>query len=121
MDNYTLKLVDARAFDRPRQDPVDATTMAQAAAIIEDIKNNGEAGLRQAISTYENRKNDPLIIEKRELEAAFNRLDLDVQQLLKRTQERIAAFAMEQRACLTNLDMAIPGGRAGHDLSLIHI
>ena len=116
MDNCTLQLVEAASFERPRQDPVDTETMRQAAAIIDDIKRGGVDALRNAIFKYEDRRNDPLIIEKPELQAAFHRLDPEVQQLLERTQERIASFATAQRACLTDLDMAIPGGRAGHEL-----
>ena len=119
MGEYTLQVIAANSFERNRTDPVDAQTMAQAAKIVDDIRTNGENALRRSISKYEGRNDDPILIRKPEMQAAFNRLAPEIQGLLRRTQERIEAFADAQRACLTNLDIAIPGGRAGHDLSAV--
>ena len=113
----TLNIIAADDFQRERSEPVDAQTMAQAAAIVDDVRLRGTAGLQEAVSRFEGRDGDPLIIERAALKAAFERLKPEVRRLLERTQRRIAAFAAAQRACLTPLDVAIPGGRAGHDLS----
>lgn len=119
MDNCTLKIIASESFERTRADPVDAETMAQATAIVDDIRANGIDSLRKAIERYEGRSQDPILIESPELQAAFNRLSPDVQHLLQRTHDRISAFAAAQRACLKPLDMAIPGGRAGHELRAV--
>ena len=90
--------------------------MVQAARIIRNIRNNGEEGLRQSIALYEGRENDPILIERSDLEAAYLRLSKEVQEVLTRTQARIARFAKAQLDCLKPLDMNIEGGRAGHEL-----
>ena len=117
MANPTLNIVAAHDFQKQRPEPVDAQTMAQAAAIVDDVRVRGAAGLREAVSRFESREADQLIIERAALKAAFERLRPEVRRLLERTQRRIAAFAAAQRACVVPLDMPIPGGRAGHDLS----
>jgi len=90
--------------------------MERAAAIVDEIRASGIGGLRNAIERFEGRTGDPILIERNQLQAAFNRLEPDVQRLLTRTRDRIAAFAAAQKACLTTLDIPIPGGRAGHEL-----
>lgn len=116
MNKSTLTTTTAADFNMVRKDPVDEETMIQAARIIRDIRQNGEEGLRTNISLYEKRNSDPILIERSDLETAFFRLSKEVQGVLKRTQERIARFAKAQLNCLTPLDIAIEGGRAGHEL-----
>ncbi len=112
----TLNIIAADDFQRQRPEPVDAQTMAQAAAIVDDVRRRGIAGLQEAVSRFEGRDGDPLLIDRAELKTAFERLEPEVRRLLERTKRRIAGFASAQRACLSPLDVAIPGGRAGHDL-----
>jgi phosphoribosyl-ATP pyrophosphohydrolase/phosphoribosyl-AMP cyclohydrolase/histidinol dehydrogenase len=60
---------------------------------------------------------DPFTRSRAELEAAFKSLPLDEQALLERTAARIKAFAEAQRAALTEVEVDIPGGRAGHTVA----
>ncbi len=52
-----------------------------------------------------------------ECEAALERMDPRRRGVLERTAARIRAFADAQRASIRDLDIAIPGGRAGHTLA----
>ena len=84
--------------------------MAHAAAIVDDVRRRGTAGLQEAVSRFEGRDGDPLLIERAELKPHSSAWSPG-RGLLERTHRRIAAFAAAQRACLTPLDVAIPGGR----------
>lgn len=116
MDRYPLRRIapdeipssQARLFS-PEVDDV-------AARAIEDVRCGGESGLRAwAERLGEIMPGEPLVAGRAELEAAFGRVDPAVRDLLERAKSRIAAFAAAQRSCLSNLDTAIPGGRAGQD------
>ena len=116
MSKPTLTTITAAEFNMVRKDPVDEETMIQAGRIVREIRNNGESGLRSAIARYESRNKDPILIERADLQAAYLRLSEEVQEVLARTKARIARFAKAQLDCLKPLDMAIEGGRAGHEL-----
>ena len=110
-----------RAEDyRPAQsDPVDRETLASAQSIVDQVRDGGREGLQEAIRRFEGRDGGPLIVERAELEAAYLRLAPETQALLTRTRDRIQRFAEAQLSCLQALDIAIPGGRAGHTLSAV--
>ncbi len=97
----------ARALDREAE--------AGAAAIVEQVRLRGEAALRNwAERLGEIAPGSPLFLGRAVLDSALASLGRETRQLLERSHERIRAFAAAQRACLSDLDMAVPGGRAGH-------
>lgn len=97
------------------RDAVDAETIAQAARIVDDVRQRGEPALREhALRLGDREAGAPLVIERAGLERAFDALALDQQRLLERTAARIHAFADAQRAALVDMDVPIAGGRAGH-------
>jgi len=103
---------EARARARPA---VDADTLARAARIVADVEARGASAVRE----HAERLGDlapgaPLFITRAELEAALSRLPAEERALLERTAARIRAFAEAQRETLRPLELAIPGGRAGH-------
>lgn len=112
-----LPITTADNFQMERADPVDGQTLAQAATIISELRRDQEEGLRRCIERYEDRKGDPILIGRSDLETAYLRLPQDVRDVLVRTRARIARFAQAQRDCLRPLDVRIEGGRAGHDIS----
>jgi len=57
------------------------------------------------------------LLDRDDLKAAWDSLTEDVQALLTRVAGRIRAFAEAQRASLTDVDVAVPGGRAGHEVA----
>ncbi len=89
-----------------------------ADAIVADVRARGEAAVRE----HAERLGDlapgaPLVVERASLVAALDALPADDRARLERVAGRIRAFAEAQRATLTDLDVAIPGGRAGHTVA----
>jgi histidinol dehydrogenase len=94
---------------------VDPATLAAAAAILEDITARGDAAvLSHARRLGDLRQGDPHVYDRAALRAARDRLPASKRRVLEDAAERISAFAAAQRACLSDLTLAIPGGEAGH-------
>lgn len=92
-----------------------AEALAAAAQIIEAVRRDGEAGLRQQAERFgELRPDEPIVIERRALEVALCGLDRADRARLERVAGRIRAFAEAQRGALTDVTVGVPGGQAGH-------
>jgi phosphoribosyl-ATP pyrophosphohydrolase/phosphoribosyl-AMP cyclohydrolase/histidinol dehydrogenase len=113
-----LRRITPRELPSGRRDPVDADTLAAAARIVTDVRDVGEAALRR----YAERFGDltvgaPLVFGPDVLAAARDALPATDRALLERTADRIRAFATSQRSAIQEIDVAVPGGRAGHTVS----
>jgi phosphoribosyl-ATP pyrophosphohydrolase/phosphoribosyl-AMP cyclohydrolase/histidinol dehydrogenase len=94
---------------------VDHRTVAAARVILDDIDARGDAAvLEHARRLGDLREGEPFAYTPESLAQARDRLPVDQLRLLERTADRIRSFARAQRACLTDLALPIPGGRAGH-------
>ncbi len=98
--------------------PVDDATLAIARGIVDDVAQQGEHALR----AHAERLGDlapgaPLRLDRAALAAAADAVPADQRALLRRTAARIEAFASAQRAALADLDVPVPGGRAGHTVA----
>jgi phosphoribosyl-ATP pyrophosphohydrolase/phosphoribosyl-AMP cyclohydrolase/histidinol dehydrogenase len=103
------ELAEARARAR------DAEAEEGAARIVADVAARGEAAVREwAEKLGELKTGAPLVIERPSLEAALASLDLSERAVLERAHCRVESFAAAQRAALCDIDVAVPGGRAGH-------
>jgi phosphoribosyl-ATP pyrophosphohydrolase/phosphoribosyl-AMP cyclohydrolase/histidinol dehydrogenase len=101
--------------ERLAREPVDAVTLQQAEDIVESVRSEGERALRSFAVRFGDRGPDePLVLGRAVLEAALARLPADRRGLLERTAERIRAFAEAQRSALVDIEVPVPGGRAGH-------
>jgi phosphoribosyl-ATP pyrophosphohydrolase/phosphoribosyl-AMP cyclohydrolase/histidinol dehydrogenase len=101
----------SEARDRAR----DAEAEEGAARIIADVRARGEAAVREwAERLGELKGGEPLVYGRRDLEAALASLPEAEREILERAQARVAAFAAAQRAALRDIDVPVPGGRAGH-------
>lgn len=110
-----LRVIDADEVKTTRRDPVDAATLAAAAAIVDDVRERGESALREhAERLGDLRPGDPLVIEGPALRRALESIPRADRDLLERTADRVRRFAEAQRACLRDLTLPIPGGQAGH-------
>ncbi len=110
-----LPTVGAAALPEARRDPIDANTLSEAAAIVDAVRRGGEPALRSAAERFGDLSSDaPLVLGPDRLRAAFEALPPAQRSLLQRVAARIEAFARAQRGTLQDLDVAIPGGRAGH-------
>lgn len=102
-------------FARPRRSERDLEALVLAAKVVEDVRQRG----LEAVRDWSERLGDlrpgaEFVVERPALERAFAELPSPQQDLLVRTAARIRTFAEQQRACLLPLDVAVPGGRAGH-------
>jgi histidinol dehydrogenase len=107
-----IKLSEIASLQRS---PTFADTEQAAAQIVGAVRERGEPALREFATRFDGLGTDqPLQIDRDALERALASLDPDTRILLQRTAERIRAFALAQRASLSELTVPIPGGRAGH-------
>lgn len=103
-------------------DPVDPRALADARAIVDDVRENG----LPALQAHAARLGDvadaqqPLLVGKDELRAAFEKLPENEQLVLQSTAQRIKAFAQAQRASIGNFQQKIEGGFAGQDVSAMN-
>lgn len=112
----------ASEVGRSRAVSLDEATLAHAKRIVDDVRARGDVGVRE----WGERLGDvavgvPLVLGREELRRAFEGLPREQRELLERTAERIRAFAQSQRACLSELDVAVPGGRAGHTVAAVRV
>jgi len=100
-----------------RRGGLDAATLAAAAAIVDDVRANGEAALRaHAERLGDLRPDEPLVLPRKQLDAAAKALSKDDRDLLKRVAKRIRTFAEAQLEALDEVALEVPGGAAGHTL-----
>ena len=98
--------------------PFDAPTLDASRAVVQDIRDRGEAAVRdQAVRFNELAPGEPLVLDRAAMRSALDAVDAHTRGVLERTADRIRQFAQAQRACLTDLSTPVPGGRAGHGVS----
>jgi phosphoribosyl-ATP pyrophosphohydrolase/phosphoribosyl-AMP cyclohydrolase/histidinol dehydrogenase len=91
--------------------------MAAATAIVEDVRTRGETALRYHSERLgDSGAGDPLVLEPAVLEASLDQVDPAALAALERMIDRVRSFAAAQRRTLSDLDVEVPGGRAGHRL-----
>ena len=115
MSGIRLRRLQPREVAPLRRAAIDASTLAAAAAIVEDVRLRGEPALRE----HAERLGDvapgaPLVVGPDGLAAALASLDASDRAVLERTAARIKGFALAQRNSIRGMEMAVPGGRAGH-------
>lgn len=114
----SLRRLTPHDLPAARRDPVDADTLRRTQALVEQVRDGGEPALRALAERFGDlAAGAPLVVERSELRRALNALPGEQRRLLERTRDRIAAFAQAQRDALQSLDVAVPGGRAGHTVA----
>ena len=99
---------------------IDAATLAQSQAIVDRVRSDGLAGIRHFATEFGERTPDqPIQIERCELEAASKRIDAADLALLERVAGRIDAFATAQLNSISEISVDVPGGTAGHTIEPI--
>lgn len=102
--------------------PFDAETLAASSAVVEAVRTGGEAAVREQAERFgERTPGEPLVADRAAMRAAWSSIDAGTRGVLERTAERIESFARAQLGCLTDLDAAVPGGRAGHTISPVDV
>ena len=121
MSGFPFKIVKAESFEAgDLSASLDAETMVAAESIVSEVRADGEVGIRVYANKFGERTDDqPLLIQRDELEAAIERIDPADVELLKRVAQRIGDFAKAQLDCLSALQTPVPGGLAGHTIEPI--
>ena len=98
-----------------QREPVDDKTYSAAVEIVERVRTGGrQALLEEAVRLGDMSPGQEIIYDRAALEAAVDQLEAPDRGVLERTAQRIETFAKAQRDQLSDLEMAIPGGAAGH-------
>lgn len=112
-----LKRVRPGDLGRAIRPPVDGETLRLASEIVESVRAGGESAVRAYAERFGERGPGELILLGRAaMSAALETLDAGERGVLERTAERIRVFAQAQRDAVRPVDVAVPGGRAGHDV-----
>lgn len=118
MTDTLLKTISEDEVGNGRQSPVDKDTLASATKIVDDVKENGESALRRYAEQFGDiEKGGRLIVTEDEINDAKRKISSEDIALLERTASRIHDFAKAQLDCFKNLEIPIPGGRAGHTIA----
>jgi histidinol dehydrogenase len=105
------------------KDPVDPTALQQAKAIMDELMNDKGFVEPEKLLTVAKRLKDvpedatTFIVSKEECKAAFDNLSDQERTALINIHARVKAFAEMQRKSVVDMEMDIPGGKAGHTVS----
>jgi histidinol dehydrogenase len=113
-----LRRIDLADLQAARVRLPDQGTLDEAARIVADVRERGEAALiEHAQRLGDSQPGDPIALDRAALRRHLEQLPRDRRELLERTSARVRAFADAQRACVRELTFGIPGGQAGHTLA----
>merc|ERR1719329_173378 len=103
------------------KDPVDATALVQAKGILTEIRDSTSGSvipskLLEVAKRLGDIKEDAIsyIVSKDECKAAYDELPDQDRKSLENIYNRVKVFAEAQRKSVTDLEIPIPGGKAGH-------
>jgi hypothetical protein len=105
------------------KDPVDPTALSQAKAIISELKlSSGTIDPKKLMEVGKRLGDIPedgttYVATKEECKAAFNGLSDAERNSLVNIHARVSAFANAQRQSVQDMEIDIPGGKAGHTVS----
>lgn len=112
------------------KDPVDPTALEQAKAILAELRQNGDeeippTGVVRSSKLLEIGKrlgdiakdSTEYVVSADDCKKAFDGLSDEHRAALVNIHSRVKAFAEAQRATVKDMEMDIPGGKAGHTVS----
>lgn len=106
------------------KDPVDPQALEQAKAILEELKvgAGGVVSSAKLVDVAKRLGDIPqdatnYVVSPEQCKAAFDGLSEDQRTALVNIHARVKAFAEAQRATVKDMEMDIPGGKAGHTVS----
>ena len=117
-----LKIIGFDEIPSLRRDPVDAATLSGAASIVAAVKEQGDDAVKRFSHNFGDLEaGAEIVVTAAQCKAAFDGLDTPTQELLTRTASRIRTFAQAQRRAISPMEIEIPGGSAGHDVSPMEV
>lgn len=105
------------------KDPVDPTALTQAKAILEELMDEhsmvGASSLLEVAKRLGDIPQDAttFVVSKEQCQAAYDGLTPTERTALTNIHGRVKAFAEMQRKSVVDMEMDIPGGKAGHTVS----
>jgi len=104
------------------KDPVDPSALEQARAILQELRPSGQVDTSKLVQVAQRLGDIPedstvLVATKEECKAAFDGLTDDERSALVNIHARVKRFAEAQRASVQDMEIDIPGGKAGHTVS----
>ncbi len=112
-----LRRVRSDALPPRAPSAIDAATLEGASAIVAAVRKGGDRELERFARKFDGWDGQrPLIVDAAALRAAVDAIDEETRRALTGMAARIESFALAQRRTLTELDVAVPGGRAGHSI-----
>jgi len=110
-----LKKIELKDLADSRSRARDPQAEEAAAKIIADVTSRGEAAVREwAEKLGDLAPGAKLVLGEEELSRALDSLDPAKRKLLESARDRITAFAAAQRGALRDIEIEVPGGKAGH-------
>ena len=120
MTAAALSRVTPAETSRLCRPPVDDETLTAAGRIVGEVRSKGEAAVRRFATEFGERSADePLLLDRHAMEQALASLGAADRQALERAAARIRDFAQAQRDSIVDVDIPVPGGRAGHTVEPI--
>ncbi|MBR4249101.1 MAG: histidinol dehydrogenase, partial [Verrucomicrobia bacterium] len=94
----------------------DGKLSAAVSEIIENVKQNGDAALKEYAARFDHMEIDTVRVSRETVEAAYRQLDQETIDTIRFSAGQIKFFAEKQLECLKDLDIEsrIPGLRIGH-------
>jgi histidinol dehydrogenase len=110
-----LRRMSPAELDGAGHVPADAGVRQTAIEIVEDVRDGGEDALRShAERLGDIEAGQPLTVDRHDLKSSFDSLDHESRQLLMRIHRRIENFGRAQREGVSDINVQIEGGQAGH-------
>ncbi|MEE9382539.1 MAG: histidinol dehydrogenase [Nannocystaceae bacterium] len=114
-DRSVFGPIDLRMLTEDRRLEIDPDTWETSNRIVAAVRDRGEVALRRYAERFDGlERGAALARDADELARAFGGLSSEDQALLSRTAGQIQTFARAQREALSDAEVLVPGGRAGH-------
>mmetsp|Transcript_6363 Transcript_6363/g.12157 ORF Transcript_6363/g.12157 Transcript_6363/m.12157 type:complete len:457 (+) Transcript_6363:24-1394(+) len=118
---FVFKQIDASEVCLTTSDPVDKKALEQATVIVNGIKDADDRSkaLLDMAKKFGDMTADmeTYIVPKHDLKAAYDGLPQEHRTALDRIHGRVSTFAKAQRNAITDMQIPIPGGFAGHKVT----
>lgn len=114
-DRYTLRRVGLEEIGRRGRPADDPACEATARRIMDEVRDGGEAALARLVAELDGNAGR-LWYGPDDFASALQSIPAAERGALERAAGRVGAFAAAQLASLGTVDLAVPGGRAGHEV-----
>ena len=116
-EGVALPHITVDEFLARRRTAVPAAVLAEARAIVERVRNEGEVAVREYAVLFGDRElGESLYLTGSDLQCHLDALSVDECLRMERIAGRVRTFAAAQRECLTPLAVNVVGGSAGHGI-----